>query len=87
MWEGKGGGGRAAFGPVRKRWPEEHGGARCGGAGQGRWRSGVQRKERHRVSAGVGRELGWPALGNSKEDRDGLPRPPGQIEEMNRNAA
>jgi hypothetical protein len=32
--EGNGGGGREASGPVRRRWPEAHGGARRGNAGR-----------------------------------------------------
>jgi hypothetical protein len=41
--EWKGGGGRAASSPVRRRWPEAHGGAWHSGAGQRRRRLGRDR--------------------------------------------
>jgi hypothetical protein len=80
--EGKGGGGRAAYGPVRKRWSEAHGAVAPAKGGSGP----MSRGKRDPGWA----ELGWsgsrtrPASGNSKENRDWLPRPPGRIEEMNR---
>ncbi len=57
--EWKGGGGLVASGPVRRRWPEAHGGAWHSGAGQRRRRLGHDRGRRKALSgpawAGLGR--------------------------------
>jgi hypothetical protein len=59
---------------------------RGGSTVQRRQRSGVQRKERPRVGRCWAKRLPWlgPTSGNSKENRDRLPRPPDRIERMNR---
>jgi hypothetical protein len=57
--EWKGGGGRAASGPMRRRWPEAHGGERHSGAGQRKRRLGRDRGRRKAPGgpawAGLGR--------------------------------